>query len=252
MRDLVMEVDNNNSDNASDKIKKTTLSPDVYSITHDLRAPLMSIKGLISLLKSDLTKEQFDEYIIFLEKSVARMDDSITRIVESSKNTKETSIRTQKIDFESTIAESLQSLRYMQEIDAVHITTSVEESQPFISEHERLLSIFSNMISNAVRYRDPAKNSFLHIDISFRNGKAILVFADNGIGIEEVFQHQIFNKLFRVHHDQRGSGLGLHIVQTNVEKLKGEINVQSVLGEGTVFTIEIENHIKNNLSINYD
>src|SRR5688572_16213768 len=105
MRDLVMEVENNNYDDTSDKIKKTALSPDVYSITHDLRAPLMSIKGLISLLKSDLAKAEFDEYIIFLEKSVAKMDDSITRIVDSSKNTKDVPIRTQKIDFDSAIAE---------------------------------------------------------------------------------------------------------------------------------------------------
>ncbi len=236
----------------SGKATKAPIHPDVYSITHDLRAPLMSIKGLICLIKSDIAKEHLDEYITFLEASVAKMDKSILEIIDSSKESHSSMIQKQEIDFKKIIAESLRSLQYMEDREHVHVTVSVQEPGLFLSDYDRLLSIINNMISNAVRYRDHAKNSFLHIDVSCHKGLANITFEDNGIGIDKAFQPQIFDKLFRVSDDHRGSGLGLHIVQKSVERLNGNIKLHSVLGEGTTFTIEIPNQLSSHLSIHCD
>lgn len=247
MRNFVMEVSDN-----SEKAKKSPIQQDVYSITHDLRAPLMSIKGLICLLKSETNKENIDQYITFLEASVDKMNETICGIIDSSKESESIEVQKQEIDFRKIIAESLHSLQYMEDMDSIHVTISAQESGLFLSDYNRILSLFNNMISNAVRYRDPNKNSFLHIDVSIHKGVATLVFTDNGIGIDKAFQSRIFDKLFRISDDHRGSGLGLHIVQKSILKMNGDITLHSVLGEGTTFTIEIPNLLSNTMSIHSD
>jgi signal transduction histidine kinase len=247
MRNMIMEEIGN-----PNKAGKAPIPQDVYSITHDLRAPLMSIKGLIGLMKLDTNNERNGEYFAFLEASIDKMNDTISTIIESSKDSDSAEIQKQEIDFRKIITESLNSLQYMEDMDNIHITVSAEESGLFLSDYSRILSIFNNMISNAVRYRDRNKNSFLHIDFSIRKGIATVVFTDNGIGIDAAFQSKIFDKLFRISSDHRGTGLGLHIVQKSIKKLNGTIAVQSVLGEGTRFTIEIPNLLSSNLSIHRD
>ena len=181
-----------------------------------------------------------------------KMDHSISAIIDYSKKDKTQEITTEEIDFKKLIDESLLSLQYMEEAELVHVTVSVQETGLFLSDYPRLLSIFNNMISNAIRYRDQGKKSFLNIDVSFTKGKAIIVLADNGVGIDQAFQCKIFDKLFRVNHDHRGSGLGLHIVRRTIKKLNDEIKLHSILGEGTKFTIEIPNLLSSSLSINCD
>jgi signal transduction histidine kinase len=100
--------------------------------------------------------------------------------------------------------------------------------------------VFNNIISNAVHYRDARKNdSYISINIHVDATKATLRFSDNGIGIHEEYIDKIFKMFFRANADSKGSGLGLYIVKGVLEKLNGTINVQSKLGEGTTFVIEI-------------
>ena len=202
--------------------------------------------------KLETNKEYVDQYIAFLEASIDKMNDTISTIIESSKESDSAEVQKQEIDFRKIITESLNSLQYMEDMDNIHITISAQESGLFLSDYSRILSIFNNMISNSVRYRDRNKNSFLHIDISTRKGIATVVFTDNGIGIDPAFQSKIFDKLFRIGNDRGGTGLGLHIVQKSITKLGGRIAVESVLGEGTHFTIEIPNLLSSNLSIHCD
>lgn len=118
---------------------------------------------------------------------------------------------------------------------------NINGSIPFYSDHSRLLIIFNNIISNAVRYYDRWKESFLQIDIVVDKDKAEIHFSDNGVGIAEEFLDKIFKMFFRASYESKGSGLGLYIVKSTVEKLNGKISVKSKLGEGTHFTIEVPN-----------
>src|SRR6187431_100521 len=112
MRNTIMEI----TDDNSGKTKKTPLPQDVYSITHDLRAPLLSIKGLIGLLKLETEKERIDQYVAFLEASVDKMNDAISLIVESAKDSEPIEIPKEDIDFMKIIEESLNSLQYMEDM----------------------------------------------------------------------------------------------------------------------------------------
>jgi signal transduction histidine kinase len=148
-----------------------------------------------------------------------------------------------EIDFESLVQESIDSLKFMEGAEQVTSSRNIRITTPFYSDYSRLLIIFNNIISNAVRYRDSRKNnSFLDINIVADDEKALLVFKDNGVGIPEEYVDKIFKMFFRANADSKGSGLGLYIVKSAIEKLNGDIQVFSRLGEGTEFRIVVPNY----------
>ncbi|HTH56349.1 MAG TPA: PAS domain-containing sensor histidine kinase [Cyclobacteriaceae bacterium] len=212
----------------------------VYSASHDLKAPLMSVKGLVNMIKIDPEKANLDHYLHLIEESIHRLDYFIHDIITHSRNSR-MDIMSSRIDFEKVVRESIDSLKYMQDADLVRSIINITEETPFYSDHHRLLIIFNNIISNAVRYQDKSKESFIKIDVSTTNDKTLIQFTDNGVGIAEEFKENIFKMFFRASTESKGSGLGLYIVKGTVEKLNGRISVQSKLGEGTQFTIEIPN-----------
>lgn len=213
----------------------------VYSASHDLRAPLMSIKGLINLIRLESQSEPILNYLNLVDRSIHKLDNFITDIIHYSRNSR-MELLPVLIDFESLLEESLSSLRYMEEANKVRPIKEFTLNAPFYSDKSRLLIVLNNMLSNAVRYRDPWKtDSFVQIKVEVNEAEARLEFSDNGIGIADHYLDKIFNMFFRASADSKGSGLGLYIVKSAVEKLDGTIDVESELGVGTTFRITIPN-----------
>jgi PAS domain S-box-containing protein len=213
----------------------------VYSASHDLRAPLMSVKGLLNMIKLDPDKANVEHYLSLIEKSVGKLDNFISDIIHYSRNAR-MDIMPKEINFHELLQESIDALKFMEGAEQVRSIRKIEVQGAFYSDFSRLQIVFNNMISNAVRYRDPRKKeSYLKIDIIARPEKATIVFSDNGIGIQQEYVDKIFKMFFRANADSKGSGLGLYIVKGVVEKLEGTIQVHSKIGEGTTFTIEIPN-----------
>ncbi|HYG17361.1 MAG TPA: PAS domain-containing sensor histidine kinase [Ohtaekwangia sp.] len=213
----------------------------VYSASHDLRAPLMSVKGLLNMITIDPDADNRDHYLSLIEKSVGKLDNFISDIIHYSRNAR-MDVLLKEIDFHELLQESIDSLKYMEGASQVRSIRKISISGAFYSDFSRLLIIFNNMISNAVRYRDCwKKDSYLKIDITADAEKATIIFSDNGVGIPAEYLDKIFKMFFRANADSKGSGLGLYIVKGVVEKLQGTIKVQSAVGEGTTFTIDIPN-----------
>ena len=213
----------------------------VYSASHDLRAPLMSVKGLLNMIKVDPDKQNADHYLALMERSVEKLDNFISDIINYSRNSR-MDIMPKEIDFHSLLEESISSLKFMEGAEDVRSIKVISIETPFYSDYSRLLIIFNNIISNAVRYRDVwKKDSFLKIEIKALKDKAYISFSDNGVGISEEYVDKVFKMFFRASADSKGSGLGLYIVKSAIEKLNGVIAVDSKLGEGTTFAIEIPN-----------
>ncbi len=212
----------------------------VYSASHDLRAPLMSVKGILNMIRIDPDKKNLDHYVGLIETSVNKLDNFISDIIHYSRNSR-MDIVAKSIDFKELVSESIASLKYMEEAEQVRSIIKVETNDLFYSDASRLLIIFNNIISNAVRYRDRWKDSYLRISIVSDAKKAVISFEDNGVGIAPEFQDKIFKMFFRASADSKGSGLGLYIVKSTVEKLNGTIRLNSKLGEGATFVIEIPN-----------
>lgn len=229
------------------ELKKTNSELDrfVYSTSHDLRAPLKSMLGLIFITKESIEKEDvvLGKRLTMLEESVLKLDDFIEDILNYSRNARIES-DANEIDFEKMIQHIKGSYKFIDGLKDLDLRVNLNSSERFISDAGRISIIFNNIISNAIKYRDSLKKiSFLNISINCCENKAIIVIEDNGIGILEKEKEKVFEMFYRATTVSTGSGLGLYIVKETIGRLGGEIEVESELEKGTKITIEIPNRI---------
>lgn len=213
----------------------------VYSISHNLRAPLMSVLGLLDLARNENNSVVIHQYHEMMKSSVCKLDDTLKEILEYSRNARQ-GLVINEIDFQKTINDNFERMQFMPGYERIRKEIFIEGESHFFSDHYRLSLILNNLISNAIKYSDPAKEtSFLHITIRLDEEKASLTFRDNGIGIEKSYIEKVFNMFFRATEKNEGAGLGLYIVKEAVEKLGGTIELESQMSKGTVFKIELPN-----------
>ncbi len=213
----------------------------VYSTSHDLRAPLTSILGLLQLIELSENKAETDKYIYQIKQTTLQLDNFIQDIVNYTHN-KKLEIDSEEIDFEVLIEECLSKLNFMSDADAIKKIIEVDASIPFKSDRQRLHNLFSNLISNAIKYCNPnTENPFLKVGVTVNGKEAEIVIEDNGIGIDRTHLDKIFEMFYRASAKSKGSGIGLYIVKEIVEKLGGSISVESELNKGTLFTLTLPN-----------
>lgn len=215
----------------------------VYSISHNLRAPLMSVLGLLDLAQNESNSSTIHQYHEMMKSSVCKLDDTLKEILEYSRNARQ-GLVVDQVHFEKTINDNFERMQFMPGYERIRKEIFIEGDTPFYSDRYRLSLILNNLISNAIKYSDPGKEtSFINITIQIKPERASLIFHDNGIGIENSYIQKVFNMFFRATEKNEGAGLGLYIVKEAVEKLGGTIDLESQMGEGTVFKIELPNLI---------
>lgn len=127
-----------------------------------------------------------------------------------------------------------------QENERVQIHTDFSASGKLTAIKSYVYSIFLNLISNSIKYRQPDRPCIISITSHVKQDKIILVFKDNGIGIDlKKFGPEVFGLYKRFHLHIKGKGLGLFLVRTQVESLGGTISIDSKEGEGTEFRVEL-------------
>jgi len=216
----------------------------VYSASHNLRAPLTSVLGLIKLSKMQSQGEEIDQYLHLMEKSIEKLDNTVRDIINYSRNTRTETLH-EKINFEAIFSETLENLRYIDDNIAIEKQILIDERLPFYSDRNRLLVVFNNLISNAVKYRNSyQENSFIAITVQVTPEKAYVSIRDNGIGIGENQISRIYDMFYRATDQSTGSGLGLYIVKETLNKLNATIEVHSTKNEGTTFNLGIPNEYK--------
>lgn len=219
----------------------------VYSTSHDLRAPLNSMLGLIEIAKDDTSEELTREHLDMLTMSAKKLDSFISDILDYSRNSR-MEVEIEQINFADLLKDVTQHLKFIGDNNRmVEFKIEISGETNTHLDKKRLMTIFSNLISNAIRYQNPQiSNPFISIKIDTSQTETQIEIQDNGIGIDEESQTKIFNMFYRVSQESVGSGLGLYIVKEAVNKLNGEIKVQSEIGTGTTFTIKIPNQIISN------
>jgi signal transduction histidine kinase len=223
----------------NEKLKKANSELDrfVYSASHDLRAPLSSISGLISLAQRD--PAAMPEYLGMMQDRVVVMNRFIREIINYSRNSR-LEVELEKIDLKKMIEEVLDVLKFAPNRDRIKIEIEAADDLIIYSDRARLNVALSNLIANAVKYQDLRKeNSYLKIRCSKEGVVCRIQLEDNGIGIKEEHQPKIFDMFYRATEKSKGSGLGLYIVKETLDKLSGNISFQSSYGQGTTFTVVI-------------
>ncbi len=212
----------------------------VYRSSHDLRAPLRSVLGLVSLVRMEGDAGQRDYYLRLMEKSIDKLNTFIRDMTDFSRNSRQ-EVQAVPVDFRAIIAECADNLRYMEHADRVALRVTVE-GEDFCSDPQRINTVFQNLMSNSVKYqRLHISDAFIEFHIHCTAREAQIVYTDNGKGIDNAHLDKIFDMFFRASADSYGSGLGLYITRQVVKKLNGTIRVQSELGQGTRFVITLPN-----------
>jgi signal transduction histidine kinase len=217
----------------------TELDNFVYRVSHDLRAPIASMLGLLNLAKSDADAELKTTYLNKIEQSAKLQDTFITEILDQSRNAR-LEVRKEPIDFEQIINESFEQLKYSNTNNGVEKSLNIDLKDTFYSDPWRLKVIMNNVISNSIRYRN-GKSPKIDINISTENHKTVINVKDNGRGIEKEHIDKVFDMFYRATDDNAGSGLGLYIVKETVSKLKGEVKIESKPKEGTTVSFILPN-----------
>jgi PAS domain S-box-containing protein len=220
------------------KTRNSELNNFVYKVSHDLRAPLSSIKGLIHLAKLENGE---DEYLKRIGSSVEKLDEFIRNVLSHSRNLN-TRTTTELIDFEQMISQCFKELDYLENSGKIKKRISLS-TKKFYSDPVRVFEIFRNTISNAIKYQDLEKNDpQVSIKIIVTSQVAIIEIKDNGIGIEKFHLHRIFEMFYRASEQSEGSGIGLYILDQAVKKLNGTVTIKSKYRKGTTIMITLPNN----------
>jgi signal transduction histidine kinase len=218
--------------------RNTELDNFVYSVSHDLRAPIASVLGLINLAKKDGDLAMKDTYLEMINNSALQQDHFIKEILDQSRNSR-LEVKREEILFEPIIEETFTQLSFATPTGkAVEKIVSVQQSKPFYCDRWRLKVILNNLISNAIRYRN-GRDPVIKVNVAITDRGAEVCIEDNGKGIAKEHLKHVCRMFYRATDDGAGSGLGLYIVKETIDKLNGSIDIDSIEGQGTTVQLMI-------------
>lgn len=215
----------------------------IYTASHDLKAPVSNIEGLVASLvenlESDKPSDKEENHLLLhmMQVSIAKFKNTINELTEISKIQK-----LQNEDIEDVnISEILEDVKLsihdkIQEAKA-HITSRLSDVPILKYSKKNIRSILYNLISNAVKYRDPSRQAEIWVELSKKQEWVVLEVSDNGLGIKEEDQKKVFSIYKRFHNHVEGTGIGLYIVKKMVDNAGGHVEVKSELGKGTMFLV---------------
>lgn len=213
----------------------------IYSASNDLLAPISTLKGLLNLQDKERNSVAKPNYQSMMDKTVTRMERYIHDMIDFSKNMR-MEVDVSPLEMKNLLSFTLENMINIEGFSNITIHYEIDQQCPFFSDEERIKVLLSNLVSNAIIYQNPkGRTPFLCISILVESKKVVLKFRDNGIGIGKESIEHIFEMFYCASTSSNGSGLGLYTVREIIKKLRGKIQVASVLGEGTEFFIEIPN-----------
>lgn len=211
----------------------------VYSTSHDLRAPLTSVMGLIDITQRSNSDPETKKYLMMMMDRVHSLDKFIKDITDYSRNNRQEIVR-ERIYLHALATEVWESLKFSPEAEHITFTIDVSEDATIESDRNRLKMILGNLISNAIRYHDTCKEDrYIRLQYLVNGRITYLKVEDNGQGIAPEYHTRIFDMFFRGNETSKGSGLGLYIVKEALVKLSGSIRLESSPGIGSTFIVKL-------------
>jgi PAS domain S-box-containing protein len=211
----------------------------VYSVSHDLRSPLLSIKGLLSLIAMvGDNPVQIKEYTKLIGTSIDRLDATILEIIDYSKNVR-VDLKLENVDARTLIEGIFNDVKHLSDIP-VDFSLVLQGSPLVYTDHFRFSTLMKNFISNAVKYRNKScANPFVKVEFKRKEDCFTVSVSDNGEGISKENKERVFDMFYRASSSSSGTGLGLYICKEMASKLGGEINLYSEIGKGTTILLTL-------------
>lgn len=237
--ELVDEREKLKSMNSDLQIANTELDNFVYRSSHDLIAPLKSLRGLMSVTKLETKDDNLLTYFNLMENSILKLEKFISSIMDYSINSKSKQ-ELQDVAINDLIDEIDQEIEYFDKYSSIDVIREID-APVLNTDYKRLKIILNNLITNAIKYHNISQeNPWINIKTYNDNGHYIIEIADNGLGIEPKHHGKLFEMFYRASSNSDGSGLGLYIVQDTVKKLKGEVSLVSEVNKGSTFTLKFQ------------
>lgn len=211
----------------------------VYSASHDLRAPIVSIQGIMDIIKIDPTAEKSAEYYRMLEKSVTKLDHFTQNLINYYQNLNN-EISTDEVDMLAFLASLKRFFERFDQNSEMKIEFSFEGNPIFRTDENRLRTALQNLISNSLAAAIPGKaDSIVKINASVVQNELIVIVSDNGSGMNIKKLGYLKDTLVGNIQYESGRGLGTFIVREVLNKLRGKATVESKENEGTSIQLTI-------------
>jgi signal transduction histidine kinase len=213
----------------------------VYTASHDLKAPISNLEGLLTTLREELPPQAHSSEVTYI---LHLMQDSIARF------TRTLSLLTDVTKLQQTFTEAptpvalvplIEDVRLdlallLEQVDGrLHVDVAATPTLTF--SEKNLRSVVHNLLSNAFKYHDPARPAAVIIRSRAEASYLVLEVQDNGLGLDLSGEHELFGLFRRFHTHVEGTGVGLHMVKKLVENAGGKIEVTSKLGQGSIFSV---------------
>ncbi|MGB3780492.1 MAG: PAS domain S-box protein [Tunicatimonas sp.] len=217
----------------------------VYAASHDLKAPISNIKGLLTLLEqglspNSLTSPRTQKVLRMMEASVARFMRTIADLSDVARLQRKDQEPEAMVDLEAVIEEVLLDIAPAVAEAQAQIMVEVADCGPVRFTPKSLRSVVYNLLSNAVKYRDPRRPPVVQVRCEAEENYQVLTVADNGLGMDLTEGRQLFGLFQRFHSHVEGTGIGLYMVKKIVENAGGSIHVGSTVGVGTTFIVRFK------------
>jgi PAS domain S-box-containing protein len=229
---------------ANKQLTRTNIDLDnfIYTASHDLKAPITNIEGLLHLLRRTLpTAVRADALVATvldrMHDSAERFTRTITHLTDVTKLQIEFAQPPVTLRLADVVEDVRQDLVPQLSEASAQLEVEVDNCQPRVFSKKNLRSIVYNLLSNALKYRHPDRSPHIRIACAAEADSVALTVQDNGLGLNELQQARLFQLFQRLHNHVEGSGLGLYMLKKIVENAGGTIEVQSQVNVGTTFTI---------------
>jgi signal transduction histidine kinase len=212
----------------------------VYSVSHNLRAPLTSVLGLLNLARHEDVSKKLLSIHDMMGSSIQRLDETLKEIIDYSRNARN-AVELENTNMLEVVHAAIGRLAYL---DAQHQITwmiDVRQEVHFTTDKNRLEVVVHNLLSNAMQYLDSQREPVISVNAQVTEHGASIVIKDNGIGIKENTLPKVFDMFYRGTELSQGAGLGLYVVREIVKRLRGSVNIDSEFNRGTTVTVIIPN-----------
>lgn len=222
--------------------KNQELERFAYTASHDLKAPLITIRGYLGYIEKDAKSGNYQRLLQDTQRisdATEKMHRLLNELLELSRVGRIMN-KAEEASFADIVNEALKRVDGM--IQTYRVDIKIQPDLPMVFvDKERLIEVVQNLVDNAIKFMGKQNHRTVEIGVENKNNEIIYFVKDNGIGIRKEFHEKIFGLFDKLNNDTEGTGIGLALVKRIVEVHGGRIWVESEEGKGAKFCFTLEN-----------